>query len=392
MFASQPSEAIPLQLTKPASQAAMVHCPDEQDSVALGRLQTVPQAPQFEGSEARDTQAPLHSVVPAGQARAQAPPVHTLPASHTAPHAPQLSGSVKVLTSHPSDAVLLQSAKPAVQPLTVHCESAHPAVALARLQTFAQPPQLFGSVARETSQPSTASMLQSANPPVHAAIAQVPVVHWAVALAGAHTLPQPPQFATSDSSAISHPSAAETLQSAYPWLQPPMAQMPASQDGRALAGAQTEPQAPQLNGSAAISTSQPSTRTPLQSAHPMAQEAIPQVLAAHCATAWGGAQTWPQAPQLAVSLATLTSQPSEAIVLQSSQPERQDATVHWELTQAATPLAAEHTVAQPPQCAGSEVRSTQEPLHSLRPPVQLAAHTPLLHTWPARQAVAQVPQ
>jgi hypothetical protein len=46
-FASQPSEASPLQLPQPASHAITWHVPDSHDSVAFARLHALPQAPQF---------------------------------------------------------------------------------------------------------------------------------------------------------------------------------------------------------------------------------------------------------------------------------------------------------------------------------------------------------
>jgi hypothetical protein len=45
---SQPLEAVPSQLSKPALHAPSVHVPEAQDSAALARLQTEPQAPQLD--------------------------------------------------------------------------------------------------------------------------------------------------------------------------------------------------------------------------------------------------------------------------------------------------------------------------------------------------------
>jgi hypothetical protein len=49
-------------------------------------------------------------------------------------------------------------------------------------------------------------------------------------------------------------------------------------------------------------------------------------------------------------------------------------------------------VAQAPQWAGSVLRSTQAPLHSVSPAVQACWHVPPLQVWPAAQAVPQAPQ
>lgn len=50
-----------------------------------------------------------------------------------------------------------------------------------------------------------------------------------------------------------------------------------------------------------------------------------------------------------------------------------------------------HVLAQAPQLLGSEVRSTHEPLQSVRLP-QLVVQPPLEHTWPVEQVVPQAPQ
>jgi hypothetical protein len=47
---------------------------------------------------------------------------------------------------------------------------------------------------------------------------------------------------------------------------------------------------------------------------------------------------------------------------------------------------------QAPQFAASVFVLVQVPLHAVRPIVQVAAQTPALHTWPARQALPHEPQ
>jgi len=70
--------------------------------------------------------------------------------------------------------------------------------------------------------------------------------------------------------------------------------------------------------------SQPSAITALQSAKPALQAPIAQPPCAHMADALGGgAQTWPQAPQLLRLLEVLVSQPLLTLWSQSLKPELQ---------------------------------------------------------------------
>ena len=82
---SQPSAALTLQLAKPVSHAmlqpAAVHTGTEFATVA----QTFPQPRQFCGSVAVFTHAKLQTVRPAPHDATHAPPLHTVPAAHTAP-------------------------------------------------------------------------------------------------------------------------------------------------------------------------------------------------------------------------------------------------------------------------------------------------------------------
>jgi hypothetical protein len=71
--------------------------------------QVVPQLPQLSGSDTVDTQRPLHSDVPLGQA--QVPLLHTWPSAHAWPHWPQLLALVRRSRHWP-----LQSVVPAGQP------------------------------------------------------------------------------------------------------------------------------------------------------------------------------------------------------------------------------------------------------------------------------------
>src|SRR5258708_7181600 len=101
------------------------------------------------------------------------PPAQAWPLGHLVPQTPQLLASVPVLISQPSPATLLQSAKPALQ-TTVQTPAAQVGVVLARLQTLPQPPQLAMSVWVPVSQPSAAIMSQSAKPAAHAMMVHLP--------------------------------------------------------------------------------------------------------------------------------------------------------------------------------------------------------------------------
>jgi hypothetical protein len=63
--------------------------------------QEVLQLPQSNGSLVRSTQAPLQLVSPAPHTVVQAPPEHTWPAAHAAPHEPQFAGSLWVSVQTP---------------------------------------------------------------------------------------------------------------------------------------------------------------------------------------------------------------------------------------------------------------------------------------------------
>jgi hypothetical protein len=106
--------------------------------------------------------------------------------------------------------------------------------------------------------------------------------------------------------------------------------------------------------SVAVCTSQPLTGSWSQSAKPAAQDATAQLPPVQVALAWGSTQARPQAPQWSSLVRRLVSQPSLAVPLQSPAPSLQRTTVHSLAAQppAATP-GSEHTVSQPPQCAGS---------------------------------------
>ena len=130
--------------------------------------------------------------------------------------------------------------------------------------TTPQPPQFDGVLVVFTSQPSTGLLLQSEYPALHEPMAQVDPMQPAEAFAKKQTFPQLPQFAGSPGVNTSHPSPGLALQSEYPALHEPTLQVDAMQPAVAFATKQTLPQLPQFAGSPAMNTSQPSTSAELQ--------------------------------------------------------------------------------------------------------------------------------
>ncbi len=118
---------------------------------------------------------------------------------------------------------------------------------------------------------------------------------------------------------VSQPFPTLPSQLSKPMLQLPMPQLLAAQPAVPLATAgQTLLQVPQLPALVAVLVSQPSTGPALQvrkDPEHAVEPQLPAEQAAVSAPVWGHAL--PQLPQLATSLAPLTSQPSLASPLQS---------------------------------------------------------------------------
>jgi hypothetical protein len=175
---SHPSPANALQSAKPALQANTWHWPDEQaDFVTFGALQLRPHAPQLLTSVKILASHPsaaflLQSAKPELQAKIW----HT-PAEQTGvafaelqafPQAPQFVTEVLTLVSHPSAAIPLQSPKPALHAKIWHLPAEQAGVAFAEEQTFPHAPQFATEVLTLVSHPSAAIPLQSAKPALQA--------------------------------------------------------------------------------------------------------------------------------------------------------------------------------------------------------------------------------
>ncbi len=96
---------------------------------------------------------------------------------------------------------------------TTHCALTH---SMLLPQKLPQPPQLFASVVKLTSQPLLELLSQFAKPPLHVPIAQTLLVQTGIALGTLHEFSHVPQFVTDKARLVSQPSAEFALQSAKP--------------------------------------------------------------------------------------------------------------------------------------------------------------------------------
>jgi hypothetical protein len=204
---------------------------------------------------------------------------------------------VRVSTSQPSVAFVLQSAKPMLHVPIVHAPATHALVALAALHARPHIPQFVGLVRVSTSQPSDALPLQSAKPALHVN-PHAPAAHVAVALAGAiHDRPHVPQLATVVARVVSQPFAGLESQSPKPMLQR-NEQTAALQTGAAFARAgHGMLQPPQCAVFVRTFASQPLPAMPSQLSKPTSHTK-PHADAEHVGVPFvGSAHTRPHAPQ-----------------------------------------------------------------------------------------------
>ncbi len=184
------------------------HLPRAQVSPSATPGHAFPQPPQLlESVPCKSTQLPAQFVRPALQESPQRPAVQVPvpPAiAHEVVQVPQWAASAIKLTSQPSAAVPLQSAKPATQDAMAHVPVAQVEFACAKAHAFPHVPQLLVLV-RLASQPLAALPSQSANPPLHDAMAHCDPVHVGAALESAQTLPHAPQLFLLLVRSTSHP-------------------------------------------------------------------------------------------------------------------------------------------------------------------------------------------
>ncbi len=161
---------------------------------------------------------------------------------------PQCMTLLARLTSHPLAITPSQSAYPASHPPMTHVAPAHFGYPLGRgPQTLPHIPQLNALVANSVSQPLQMLLSQSSNPGVHAPTAQTPLEQPGAAFGVAgHVVPQVPQLNGSAPVLTSQPSTASALQLVYPGRHAPKIHAPASHVGCELAGGVHKfPQPPQ---------------------------------------------------------------------------------------------------------------------------------------------------
>jgi hypothetical protein len=176
--------------------------------------------------------------------------------------------------------------------------------------------------------------------------AHAPVVQLGVACCGAQGTLHPPQLLIVVV-LVSQPVDALPSQSAKPALQLEIAHAEEEHIAVAFISEQLAPHAEQLFTSDERSVWH--VPVPRQSA------VVPeQLVTVHPEAVQVGApklvgQTWPQVPQLFLSLAVLTSQPSPTLVLQSAKPGLQKLILHVPDEQSPTPLFGAHAALQAPQ-------------------------------------------
>src|SRR6185436_17463034 len=108
--------------------------------------------------------------------------------------------------SQPSPSIMLQSSNPGLHWMP-QLPALHDATPFCDEQTRPHMPQFITSVPVFRSHPSAALLLQLAKPALHAAMVQVPLMQAPVALAGAHAALHAPQCARLLPRAVSQPFA-----------------------------------------------------------------------------------------------------------------------------------------------------------------------------------------
>lgn len=247
-FTSQPVDAKPSQLPKPALQA-IEQVPLPHEGVPFVLLHAWPQPPQwavdvFVFVSQPFTALPSQLPNPALQVGTQAPEVQVVVPfefTHCVPQAPQFERLVFVLVSHPVEALLSQLPNPALHAPSVQVPPGQVSAALARLQATLQSPQSV-SVAVLRSQPLFALPSQFLKFAAQVGT-QAPAVQVVVPFVLVHCVPHVPQFDVVFSEA-SQPLFWRPSQLPKPELQE-IEQEPRLQVGVAFAPLHTAPQAPQ---------------------------------------------------------------------------------------------------------------------------------------------------
>lgn len=229
----------------------MAQLPVVQVAVAFVRAQGTPQAPQLVRL-VRGASQPLASVA----SQLPQPPLHMEMAQERVAHValawareqatlhmPQ-SLSVLSAVSHPLPSMPSQLSHPGVHDVSVHVPVLQEDVPFAREQATPHMAQLL-SVVSEVSQPLPSTPSQSPHPVSQTAMAQDTEAQVAVAWARAHGEPQAPQLEVVLNDA-SHPLPSIPSQSSHPPLHMAIAQVPVVHAAVAWARAQGTPHPAQL--------------------------------------------------------------------------------------------------------------------------------------------------
>jgi hypothetical protein len=255
--------------------------------------------------------------------------------------------------------------------------------ALGRLQRLAQTPQLFRSDWRLVSQPLLGFESQLAKPELQVAMPQVPLTHRGVPLAVLQARLHAPQWETllmRSTQALPHKVSVQTAVHA-PRMQVCMA-------GQRLL------QAPQLAESLSPKVSQPLALLPSQSRKPRSQ-VIWQVPDEQAGVPLPLPQARPQAPQWAVLLLVLVSQPLAVLPSQSPKPGLH-VSPQTPPVQVGVPLVATHRLLHEPQVRGDE-RLASQPLEgfmsqSAKPRLQANTQAPAAQALVALAALQRLLQ
>jgi hypothetical protein len=253
-------------------------------------------------------------------------------------------------------------------------------------QTVPHSPQLFASVRRFDSQPLARLVSQSRKP---AAQLQRPERQALVSVLfkppEGQLSPHALQFVTEVRKSVSQPSVASLLQlpklaSQVDTLHALPLQLLVATWGRSL---QSLLQAPQFAVSLLRVVSQPSPVLELQSARPVMQTRLAQALLTQLALMTPGSvlQLLLQPLQLVGDDVMLTSQPSPVVLLQLAKPDVHALMPQFPPEQVLVALAREQTFPQAPQWLRLLVVFTQAPEQLVRPPEQVVTQEPLEHTW-----------
>jgi hypothetical protein len=230
-----------------------------------------------------------------------------------------------------------------------------------------QAPQLRASVWRFAQTPAQKVV------PGAQVLRQAPPEH---AVPGAQLTPHAPQLKLLLAVSTSQPSSGTPLQFAKPGEQPERPHTPPLQVAPAFGRLHARPQAPQLRTSEPTLVSHPLSSTPSQLAKPALQVPTRHAPSAQRGVALALAQRAPHAPQWFTDSRSAVSQPSARSALQSPKFGAQRSPQLPPAHSGAAFCAPEHVRPQAPQWLGSSARRAQRSTQKVAPPVQSDTQDP----------------